>query len=122
MLVEHDRPPAAPAGASPLGPCFLCGRMGHYRKACPLMQKLQLLRALDMSPLEFTLNPNHLSVYFNYCCLPCRHLSYGLNPYKSTMFEFQLYIISLYNPVMSLSGIQVYIAVPCCMLHTYTVV
>ena len=34
------RPPTAPAGSSQLGPCFLCRRMGHYRKACPLLQNV----------------------------------------------------------------------------------
>ena len=37
-MVRHT--PTAPAGASQLGSYFLCGRMGHYRKACPLLQNV----------------------------------------------------------------------------------
>ena len=25
------------ASTSQLGPCYMCGKMGHYRKACPLL-------------------------------------------------------------------------------------
>ena len=27
-----------------LGPCFLCGKMGHFRKSCPVLQILALYR------------------------------------------------------------------------------
>ena len=30
--------PVTSLGTSQLGPCFLCGKMGHYRKGCPLLQ------------------------------------------------------------------------------------
>jgi len=29
---------AAPASGSSLGPCFQCGKLGHFRRACPLLQ------------------------------------------------------------------------------------
>ncbi len=29
-----------PGTTSTLGPCFQCGKMGHFRKACPLLQNL----------------------------------------------------------------------------------
>ncbi len=29
-----------PGTTSMLGPCFQCGKMGHFRKACPLLQNL----------------------------------------------------------------------------------
>ena len=33
---QGPRLPSMPTGQ--LGPCFLCGKTGHYRKACPLLQ------------------------------------------------------------------------------------
>ena len=41
VLGQGSRLPTVPAtslGSSQLGPCFLCGKMDHYRKGCPLVQ------------------------------------------------------------------------------------
>ena len=38
FLGQGARLPSAPIASSQMGPCFLCGKMGHYRKGCPLLQ------------------------------------------------------------------------------------
>ena len=38
VLGQGARLPSAPITSSQLGPHFLCGKMGHYRKGCPLLQ------------------------------------------------------------------------------------
>ena len=43
LLVPHfihqgSRLPSMPSTTPQVGLCFLCGKMGHYRKACPLLQ------------------------------------------------------------------------------------
>ena len=38
ILGQGARLPFAPIASSQMGPCFLCGEMGHYRKGCPLLQ------------------------------------------------------------------------------------
>ena len=40
FMNQGSRLPAMPSTASQLGPCFLCGKTGHYRKACPLLQNV----------------------------------------------------------------------------------
>jgi hypothetical protein len=38
IVGQGARPPSGQTNSSQLGPCFYCGKMGHFRKGCPLLQ------------------------------------------------------------------------------------
>ena len=38
VVGQGTRPPSGQTNSSQLGPCFYCGKMGHFRKGCPLLQ------------------------------------------------------------------------------------
>ena len=37
-LVSPMRQNSTSSGNSQLGPCFTCGKLGHFRRSCPLLQ------------------------------------------------------------------------------------
>ena len=37
-LVAPVKQSSIGSGTSQLGPCYMCGKLGHFRRSCPLLQ------------------------------------------------------------------------------------